>query len=167
MLWLLTMRVRRRAGWWLALSYLFCVVASPLSLTFANAAAAAHCLLDEFHMTAPVHVPGNGMSHRGGTASHDHSGAMVHDHAAMMRDHSAAMHHGAQHSSDQKQSDSKGKSQPATCCGLFCVTAAPVESGVATDPSPHADALRPTLAAALGGIGPHRIDRPPIVLAPI
>jgi hypothetical protein len=158
MLRLLTTRVRRRAGWWLAMSYLFCVIAAPLSVTFANAAAVAHCLLDEYHMTAPVHVQPDGIAHH-------HGGAATHDHAAMVHDHGVAGHPGAQNTSDQKQTDSKGKSPPATCCGLFCVTAAPAEFGIATDPSPRSDATRPVLAAALGGLGPHRIDRPPIVLA--
>jgi hypothetical protein len=162
MLRLLTTRMRRRAGWWLALSYLVCVMTTPLSLSFAGAAAAAHCLLDEFHMVAPVPVLGEAAGHSHAAMMHDHA-AMMHNHAATMHDHGKATH-GVPPGPDPKPV-SHDKSSPADCCGMFCMIAATAELGVAIGPAPHARAIVPMLETAPGGLGPHRIDRPPIVLA--
>jgi hypothetical protein len=164
MLRLLTMSMRRRVGGWLALGYLVCIIASPLSLTFADAAAAAHCLLDEYHMVTPVHAQGGGAAHDHAAMMHDH-GAAMRQGAAMAHDHGMAAHTAGQHGSGQKQTDSNGKSPPANCCGMFCMTAANAELGVSVGLAPHARAVVRMLETVLGGIGPHRIDRPPIFLA--
>jgi hypothetical protein len=130
--------MRRRAGFLLALGYLICVIGPPLALTLADSARAAHCLTDEHHAVAPVHVHADGSSHSHGTPA-----------------------------PAQSQNDHDETKTSATCCGLFCLNAAVADAEVTFGVVPRADMLLPTLAPALGGIGPFRIDRPPNSLLPI
>jgi hypothetical protein len=174
----LTARLRRRAGAWLALGYFACIIASSLSLCFADAAAAAHCLLDEFHMVAPVPSQGEGSARYQTAMQHAHA-AMMHDHAGMTHahgtatpdglaashDHGAAVDHGLLHGEPHQPAGSPVKSAQATCCGLFCVTGTAAAFDRLDEPAANARSNPPLVAAHLGGLGPHRIDRPPIILA--
>src|SRR5437016_5732876 len=103
----LTKQVRRRIGRVLALAYLACVIMPPISLTFADPAVAAHCLTEDHHAVATVHVHADGTTH-----VHDasHSQAKPHDHAA--------------HGSDPAAPHDTGKGVDGKCCGLFCFSAA-------------------------------------------
>src|SRR6476646_4568870 len=141
MLRILTRSIRRRAAHWLVLTYLACVIGPPVALTFADPATAAHCLSDD-HMAAPVHVHGDG-------AVPDHA---MHEHAK----------HGSSHGSEHKHAD--GKATPVNCCGMFCVTGATVDMTVPHGRLEHGRILQPRIEASLGGIGPHRLDRPPNAL---
>jgi hypothetical protein len=147
MLRILTRSIRRRTARWLVLTYLACIIAPPVALTFAAPAVAAHCMSDD-HMSAPVHLEGTG---------HDHA---MHDHAM----HEPVKHEPAKHGSSQGSEHPGGKAGPVNCCGMFCVTGATVDMTVAIGGPVHGRVLHPRIEARLGGIGPHRIDRPPNAL---
>ena len=148
MLRILTRTMRRRAGRLLALAYFVCVIAPPVALTFADGAAAAHCLNEDHHIAATVHAHGDAAAYEHG-AMHDH--ATMHDHAD----------HGAPPPSGQEPSD--GKRIPANCCGMFCVNGATYEVSAPALPYPRARVLPSALESAIGGLVPSRIDRPPII----
>lgn len=116
----LTGTQRRRAGWFVALAYLFCVLAPTLSFALPGSQATPYCLTDEDHVPGMVHVHHEGIMHvhKDGHAHH-HSGVQTHADSSV--DH------------DAKPVALKGDSGPAkaphsadgNCCGLMCVTALP------------------------------------------
>lgn len=116
----LTRTQRVKAGWLIALAYLFCVLAPTLSFALPGGHATPYCLTDEDHVPGMVHVHHEGIMHvhKDGHAHH-HSGIQTHadssaDHdvkpVALKSDADPAK---APHSADGK------------CCGLMCVTALP------------------------------------------
>jgi hypothetical protein len=175
----LTRRWRRRAGLWVALAYLVCMIAPPVALAFTDGKAAAHCLTEDHHVAASVHVHPDGTKHvhanlhdgaghqAGAThehATHDHG---THEHAA----HGSAMHgHAMDAVADQAQAEPQadtrdsGKSSGGTCCGLFCLNAAAFEMTPSIGVVPRRSLLQPALEAHVIGHEPARIDRPPILL---
>jgi hypothetical protein len=121
----LTRTQRRKAGWFIALAYLFCVMAPTLSFALPGSQATPYCLTDDDHVPGMVHVHNDHMHsegpihvHKDGNA-HPHSG--IETHAGSSADHDAnlvvlksdAGSTKAPHSADGK------------CCGLICVTALP------------------------------------------
>lgn len=116
----LTRTQRLRAGWLVALAYLFCVLAPTISFALPGGHAIPYCLTDD---DAPgvVHV------HDEGLVQHVHKDGHVHDHSGVQSSADASSTHDmkpvalnegsvpakAPHSSDGK------------CCGLMCVTALP------------------------------------------
>ena len=162
----LTRQMRRRIGRVVALAYLVCVVAPPVSLAFTDGAVAAHCLTDDHHAVAAVHDHADTAAHVHAT-SHDHA---THDHAT--HDHAMAGHAGHDHATlaaerrpaePQDTGKSSGKIVGG-CCGLFCLNAAVEDVSAAIGIAPRASILRPALEAPALGHEPDRIDRPPIVL---
>lgn len=126
----LTRTQRRRAGWFIALAYLFCVMAPTLSFALPGSQATPYCLTDEDHVPGMVHVHDEGMMHvHNGGHAHHHPGVQTHtdssaDHvvkpAALKSDAGPAK---APHSADGK------------CCGLKCVTALPAPLVAMAQPS--------------------------------
>ncbi|KQW18026.1 hypothetical protein ASC80_21510 [Afipia sp. Root123D2] len=116
----LTSTQRQGAGWFIALTYLFCVLAPTLSFALPGSQSTPYCLTDEGHVPGMVHVHHEGMMHvhKDGHAHH-HSGVQTHAD-------SSAGH-------DAKPVALKSDSGPAKpphsadgkCCGLMCVTALP------------------------------------------
>jgi hypothetical protein len=167
-----------------ALAYLVCMVAPPVALAFTDGKVAAHCLTEDHHVAASVHVHPDGTKHvhanlhdgaghQAATAhehaSHDpatHDPAKPHDHGT----HDPAAHGSAMHDhavvADQAQADPQdtGKSSGGTCCGLFCLNAAAFEMTPSIGVAPRGSILQSALEAAVTGHEPARIDRPPIVL---
>jgi hypothetical protein len=95
--------------------------------------------------------------------AHDHNS--VHDHGGKVHVHAGGTTH--QHHDDGQSPKSRsggGKSDVATCCGLFSVVAIAGEPDLILGLSGHASVLRPPLRDALSGRGPERINRPPISL---
>jgi len=135
---------RRRAGCWLALIYCLCVVVPPLVTGLAHAAAAHDGGVHQLH--AMMHIS------PAGTAN-----GMVHRHAM----------HGGQERPAPAPAIPDHKSYPVNCCGMFLVAGATVEFSVPVGFAPRGATLLPALQAAVRGLGPHRIDRPPIVLASV
>lgn len=120
----LTRTQRRRAGWFIALAYLFCVLAPTLSFALPGSQAEPYCLTED-HVPGMVHVQndhvyGEGMMHvHKDGYTHHHSGIWAH--AGSSADHdakSAALKSDA--GSTKAPHSANGK-----CCGLMCVTALP------------------------------------------
>jgi hypothetical protein len=138
----------RRAGLFLAVLYLACVIGPPLAWAFSDGTVAAHCLADDHHhVAAMAQVAAQ-------ATTHVHADGSAHHHA----DHSQApapAHH----------DDSHGKGAPAQCCGLFCVSAMTGHARLPIGVSSRAMAIAPGLQAEPAGLEPPRIDRPPNLLA--
>ena len=151
----LTRKRRVGAGWFVALIYLLCVLAPPLSFALPGSRAITPCLTEAAH-PGVVHVR-NEMP-----TAHIHRDGHVHDHANV---------HSHASSGDQDSSMAQnGKSAPekaphshdGQCCGLTCVTALPATL---------TDIVKPDAPTALCEIegsrkvtdnAPPRLYRPPI-----
>lgn len=116
----LTRTQRVKAGWLIALAYLFCVLAPTLSFALPGGQATPYCLTDEDHVPGMVHVHHEGIMHvHNDGHAHHHSG--IQTHAGSSADHdvkpvalkSDADPEKAPHSADGK------------CCGLTCISALP------------------------------------------
>jgi len=117
----LTRTRRLRAGWFVALIYLLCVLAPTISYALPGAHAIAPCLTDENHVPGVVHV------HNEMPTQHVHRDGHVHDHPGG-RSHAS--------SDDDRRSllialnarpipEKAPHSSDGQCCGLMCVTALP------------------------------------------
>jgi hypothetical protein len=111
------------------------VLLPPVALAFTEGAMAAHCLSGDHHSAAAAHVHDDGAAHH-----HDESG------------------------SGQKQAGADDKSAPATCCGLFCLSAAMADTTLSIGKTLEASTLVLMHDDSIAGRGPDRIERPPIVL---
>jgi hypothetical protein len=108
----LTRTQRRRAGWFIALAYLFCVLAPTLSFALPGSQATPYCLTDEDHVPGMVHVHQDG---------HAHHHSVIQAHADSSADHHAkpiALKSDAAPAKTPHAADGK-------CCSLMCVTALP------------------------------------------
>src|SRR5712691_1896998 len=103
-----TKRFRLRAAITIVFLYTLCVLAPHAALAFVDAENVLHCLNDQ----------------HGLAAHHDHDGT-THRHAD-----GSVHHHGDHGTSKQDHSDSDGKSHPANCCGLFCMSAIAENTGL-------------------------------------
>jgi hypothetical protein len=154
----LTRMKRVRAGWFVALIYLLCVLAPTLSFALPGSRAATPCLTEAAHGPGIVHVDGDT------PIQHVHNDGRMYDHAAA---HAHAISDGDQRSNSVALN---GKSVPekaphshdGQCCGLTCVSALPVTLN---------DIVKPSAPVALCEFegyrkvtdnAPPRLDRPPI-----
>jgi len=142
----LTRSVRMKAGWLVALAYLFCVVAPAAALAWGTA---APCLTDDtvladlvlaHHQTSHMHVD---------NAAHDHAKSHGH-HQAAAQDAPADHHH-----------DGKGK--PGPCCAMMCVTALPADLTSIAKPVQPISTCAPEIAVRVHSEAPPLLSRPPIV----
>jgi len=136
----LTRPVRAKAGWFVALLYLFCVLAPGVALAVGDAAS---CLVHQSGMATAAHV-------HAVTASHEHD--EIHQHRA---DTGNAPQEHTKHQHDDKGS-------PGPCCAMLCVSA------IAADLPAIAKPVQPiSLCVAenfqrLPGEAPPLLYRPPI-----
>jgi hypothetical protein len=154
----LTRTRRLRAGWFVALTYLLCVLAPTISYALPGEHAVARCLTDDNHVPGMVHV------HNEMPTQHVHKDGHVHDHAG---GHSHANSDGG-HRSMSMALNSKSIPEKAPhssngqCCGLMCVTALPATLINIVTPS------APTALCEVEGYrkvtdnAPPRLYRPPI-----
>jgi hypothetical protein len=131
----LTRPVRAKAGWFVALLYLFCVLAPGVALALGDAAS---CLVHQFGTAAAEHM------HEGAqpqpAAAHRHYEMHAHQHAAHGHDASHAMpdHTKSEHAkSEHAKHQHDGKTSPGPCCAMLCVTA------IAADPPAVAKPVQP------------------------
>ena len=152
----LTRTQRVKAGWLIALAYLFCVLAPTLSFALPGSQAAPYCLTDEDHVPAMLHVHQEGMMHvHNDRHAHHHSG--VQTHADSSADH------------DVKPVALKSDSGPAKaphaadgkCCGLMCVTALPATLVAVAKPSVPSAVRISDVHRKLADNAPPRLYRPP------
>ena len=146
----LTRPVRARAGWFVALLYLFCVLAPGVGLAVGDAAS---CLAHRSVMAAAMHLPEDTQPQH----------ATLHRHHEMHTD-QQAMHHAdagdvmPEHTRHQHD----GKGSPGPCCAMLCV------SGIAADPPAVAKPVQPISLCVsenlqrLPGKAPPLPYRPPI-----
>jgi hypothetical protein len=116
MLTRLTRLKRLRAGWFVALIYLLCVLAPTLSFALPGSRAVTPCLTE----AAAVHMHTGAPVQRVRNDGHVHDHANVHSHANPGNDHpiSTALN-------DQSAPEKAPHSSGGQCCGLMCVTALP------------------------------------------
>ena len=131
--------MRGRAAGLLALAYLVCVVRSTLALAFADGAVAAHCLTDDHHRTT----------------GHVHQDGMVH------------AHYGTQGSDQPANPDGKGTAGTLRRASTILKCNGPMCACRSRAAACGRILMLKAFEAALAGHGPHRIDRPPIVLASV
>lgn len=142
-------QLTRRARLWgatlLALSYALCVLAPAIVFAFGDGSHAVHCLIDDDHTAAMVHL-------------HQNSPVAVHDHAD--GDHHSTMP--AEHKPDHK-----GKSSEAQCCGLAFTSALPaLLSEVPVPVMPRAREIV-DFQRNLASRAPDRLYKPPIPSLPV
>lgn len=150
----LTRTRRLRAGWLIALAYLFCVLAPTISYALPGAHVPARCLTDENHVPGMIHV--HSEPHHVHEAGHSHDRAAAQGLAAGDDD-SMSM------TSDSKFAPEKAPhSSGGQCCGLMCVSALPARVVDIVKPS------APTALCEVEGYrnvadnAPRRLYRPPI-----
>jgi len=147
---------RLRAGWFVALVYLLCVLAPTISFALPGQYPVAPCLTGESHMTGMVHVNSS-------TSAYMHGDGHAHDHSVA---HASAAHSAIGHASiaiDDTSGPHKVPHSPSgPCCGLMCVSALPATlTDIVTPAVP--TALRVAEGyRAVADSAPARLYRPPI-----
>lgn len=132
----LTRPMRARAGWFVALLYLFCVLAPGAALALGDAAS---CLVTEAGTTAAAHMHGDS-SHRHHVAHTADAGAVQHDHT--------------KHGHD--------KASPEACCAILCVSAITADLPAVAKPSQPISLCVSENFQRLPGEAPALLYRPPI-----
>lgn len=153
----LTRMKRMRAGWFVALIYLLCVLAPTISYALPGAHAIAPCLSES-------HVPGMVHMHHDMPTQHVHKDGRLHDRSG---GHSHANSAGDRHpmpmalnakSVPEKTSHSSG----GQCCGLMCVTALPATLIDIVKPSAPESLCEVEGSRKVTDNAPPRLYRPPI-----
>ena len=143
----LTRPVRAKAGWFVALLYLFCVIAPSVALALGDAAS---CLITELPTTAATHVHDGAQPMHAASAAHQHGEG--HQHHA---DTGGATHDHAKHQHD-------GKTSHGPCCAMLCVSAIVADPPAVAMPSPPISLCVSANFQRLPGKAPPLLYRPPI-----
>src|SRR5258708_24303366 len=150
----LTGSKRLRAGWFVALIYMLCVLAPAISFALPGSQAVSPCLTDASHVPGMVEVSTRHVHNDGHV--HDHSGGHSHpnsagDYRAMsMALNTQSVPEKAPHSSDGQ------------CCGLMCVTALPATLLAIVKPSAPTALCEVEGTRKVADNAPPRHYRPPI-----
>jgi hypothetical protein len=143
----LTRPVRAKAGWFVALLYLFCVLTPGVALALGDAAS---CLITELPTPATTHVHDGAQPMHAASAAHQHGEA--HQHHA---DAGGATHDHAKHQHD-------GKNSHGPCCAMLCVSAIAANPPAVAMPSPPISLCVSENFQRLPGEAPPLLYRPPI-----
>jgi len=130
---------RTRAAILIALTYAVCVLAPSAALAVAASPASLHCLDELNEMSAPSQHEGLSHAHADGTVHH-HDQSGVPDH----------------------HSNTDGKANDGSCCGLFGVAALAHDAGLTFGVSALASQTVSAAADGLDGRAPAPLHRPPI-----
>ena len=135
-----------KAGWLVALAYLFCVLAPAAALAWGNGPAPC---FDEAQLAdlAPVY-------HQA-AVSHMHGSGAMHEHAGIHSDHHAAAQDAPTH-----HDDDKGAAGP--CCAMMCVSALPANLPDVARPVQPISVCAQEIAVSLRSEAPPLLYRPPI-----
>jgi hypothetical protein len=147
---------RLRAGWFVALVYLLCVLAPSISFALPGGHAVAPCLTDDNHVPGMVHV------HNKEPAQHVHADGHLHDHSGA---HSHARSDGNNPSMSIALNAIPEKaphSSDGQCCGLMCVTALPATLVDIAKPSAPAAVCEAESYRKATNSAPAGLYRPPI-----
>ena len=152
----LTKAGRMRAGLFVALVYVLCILAPALSFALPGSQAVPPCLIDTNHVPGMMHV------HAEVSPAHLHADGSMHDHA-VAHSHASDGMASTKASGATEQLPSKGAhSSDGQCCGLMCISALPASLVEIVTPS------MPTVSQEVEGYievadnGPSRRYRPPI-----
>ena len=155
----LTKTGRLRAGWCIALAYLFCVLAPTISFALPGEHSFAICLTDEDHVPGMVHlhdapsehIHGDGHSHH-----HHHSDGRL---QANFDDE----HHSMSMAPDDKSTPQQAPhSSDGQCCGLMSVSALPATLIDIVTPSVPTAICEAEGYRKVTDNAPPRLYRPPI-----
>ena len=120
----LTRAKRLRAGWFVALVYLLCVLAPGISFAFSDGSRAAPCLTDENHGLGIVHMHEYGES----ASRHVHGDGQVHHHQGgeTLFNKSENLDRAISVASETPATAKDHHKAPgAQCCGMVCLSALP------------------------------------------
>ena len=137
----LTRPVRAKAGWFVALLYLFCVLAPGVALALGDAAS---CLVHQFGTAAAAHV-------HAATASHEHRCRYINI---------APIPATPRKSTRKHQHD--GKTSPGPCCAMLCVSAIAADLPAIAKPVQPISLCVSENFQRLPGKAPPLLYRPPI-----
>ncbi|WP_456624515.1 hypothetical protein [Bradyrhizobium sp. URHC0002] len=142
--------MRAKAGWFIALLYLFCVLAPGVALAAGDAVS---CLGHQVGSDAAAHV------HEGAqpqpAASHQHHAMQADQHAMHHADAGHAMPGHAKHPHD-------GKGSTGPCCAMLCVSAITANLPAVAKPSQPRSVCVSETFQRLPGEAPPLLYRPPI-----
>jgi hypothetical protein len=142
--------MRAKAGWFIALLYLFCVLAPGVALALGDAAS---CLMHQPGTATAAHVHEDAQPEH--AASHRHHEMQADQHAVHQADAGHAMPEPAKH-----QHDGKGAMGP--CCAMLCVSAIAADLPAIAKPSPPISLCVSENFQRLPGKAPPLLYRPPI-----
>jgi hypothetical protein len=143
----LTRPKRAKAGWFVALLYLFCVIAPGVALALGDAAS---CLMTEPSTTGAAHIHDGAQPVHAASVAHQH-GEEHHDHA----DSGRATHDHAKHQHG-------GKTSQGPCCAMMCISAIAANPPAVAKPSPPISLCVFASFQRLPGEAPPLLYRPPI-----
>jgi hypothetical protein len=131
---------RCRAGLFMALTYLLCVLGPGLAYAVGGKQMAAPCFDDELVVSTSHHHDGDEHAHHHASAAHTENGLA--DHASHEHD---------------------GKNSQGPCCAMLCVSGLPAHVTPDFAPLQVVSACAPESFRSVLGQGPSRLYRPPIV----
>ncbi|WP_247783608.1 hypothetical protein [Bradyrhizobium sp. 170] len=146
----LTRPVRAKAGWFVALIYLFCVLAPGVALAVGDAAS---CLAHQSGMAAAAHVHDGVQPQH--PASHQHHAMQADEHEMHRADTGNATQEHTKHQHD-------GKGSPGPCCAMLCLSAIAADLPAIAKPSPPISRCVFGNFQHLPGKAPPLLYRPPI-----
>ncbi|MFG3597883.1 hypothetical protein [Bradyrhizobium sp. RDI18] len=146
----LTRPARAKAGWFVALLYLFCVLAPGVALALGDAAS---CLMHQPGTAAAAHFHDGAQPEH--VAAHQHHEMQTDQHATDHADTGDVMPVPAKH-----QHDGKGSAGP--CCAMLCVSAIAADPPAVAKPSQPMSICASKNVQRLPGEAPPRHFRPPI-----
>jgi hypothetical protein len=143
--------LRLKAGWSIALAYLFCVLAPGVSFAFADGSRSAPCIIED-------HDPGMHM-HESAVGRHIHESGAIHNHV-----HGASMAHEGMtaHEDGALPVKEPQKTADTRCCGLVSVSAIPASETVLVQPEALASLCEAVSTRGLADNSPPKLYRPPI-----
>jgi hypothetical protein len=151
MLLRLTKTGRLKAGWCIALAYLFCVLAPSLSFAFADGSTSAPCIVED-------HGPGMHL-HEAGVVHHVHDGGLVHEHSRGLSIADTGM---KVHKDAALPVKGPHKNADTRCCGLVSLSAIPAAEVVVIGPTVVSLRCETECDRAVADNAPPRHYRPPI-----
>jgi hypothetical protein len=147
---------RLKAGWYIALAYLCCVLAPSMSFAFADGSRSAPCIIEDHGPGMHVHESGHDVQvhdlqvqDSAPVPAHTHGPLMVHDHATSQKDGAVPA------KSPQKNADTR-------CCGLISVSAIAAGETVLVKPAVVSSPCETERYRTVADNTPPGLYRPPI-----
>ena len=137
--------MRIRVGRFVALAYLFCVLAPAAALAWGSGP--APCLGDDLQTVVLAQEHHHGASQMHADGGHDHAAGHAH-HQTAAQDAPAQHHH--------------DKGTPGPCCAMMCASALPAALPDVAKPVQPISACAPEIAVSLHSEAPPLLYRPPI-----